>query len=420
VLFRVETRSEFTSFLLPEFEDRLQPIDRGLCHELVLGTLRRQIYLDRVIDVLTVGKRLDVEVRVILRLGIFQLLFLERVPAHAAVNDAVALTVRAKKSSARGLVNAVLRKAARGLPEMKFSDNLDRLCVETSHPRWLVERWTQRYGVGYAAAIATANNQPPPITFRRTFRGRDTDLSQYELSKIVDDCFIADSFDAKLRRLADDGEIYFQDEASQLVAQAAKPASGESFFDVCASPGGKTTAIVSQAMSAQKAGKALFLAGDVTDRRVKLLRATCLKQGLDNVSIVQYDAAFSLPLADRTFDVVFVDAPCTGTGTIRHNPEIRYIVEPSDLERMQAIQLAIFANAAKLVKAGGRLIYSTCSLELEENEAVIDAFLASRSGWRTVPPSVPERLRTADGYARTFPHRDRADGFFIADLSFSI
>jgi 16S rRNA (cytosine967-C5)-methyltransferase len=240
------------------------------------------------------------------------------------------------------------------------------------------------------------------------------------LSKIVDDCFIADSFDAKLRRLADDGEIYFQDEASQLVTQAAKPASGESFFDVCASPGGKTTAIVSQAMSAQKAGKALFLAGDVTDRRVKLLRATCLKQGLDNVSIVQYDAAFSLPLADRTFDVVFVDAPCTGTGTIRHNPEIRYIVEPSDLERMQAIQLAIFANAAKLVKAGGRLIYSTCSLELEENEAVIDAFLASRSGWRTVPPSIPERLRTADGYARTFPHRDRADGFFIADLSFSI
>jgi 16S rRNA (cytosine967-C5)-methyltransferase len=411
VLLKVETKREFTSGLLPEYEDQLQPMDRGLCHELVLGTLRRQLYLDRVIDDLTGGKRLDIEVRIILRLGIFQLAFLERVPAHAAVNDAVTLTNRVKKSSARGLVNAVLRKASRGLPELTFTDDVESISVETSHPRWLIERWAEQIGMDQTTAIAAANNETPTLAFRRTFKDRDIDLKAYERSEIVDGCYIAESFDANLRQMADAGLIYFQDEGSQLVADAVRVNAGERFLDVCAAPGGKTTAI------AVKANQALLVAGDITERRVRLLRETCIKQRLGEVNIVQYDAAYSLPFADGTFDVVFVDAPCTGTGTIRHNPEIRYFVEPEDFLRMQGTQLAILTNAAKLVNPGGRLIYSTCSLEPEENEYVAQAFLAAHPRFQATPPAVPQRFLTSQNHARTRPDGDQTDGFFLASFN---
>jgi 16S rRNA (cytosine967-C5)-methyltransferase len=211
--------------------------------------------------------------------------------------------------------------------------------------------------------------------------------------------------------LADAGAIYFQDEASQLVAAVAGRGPSGRFLDVCAAPGGKTTAI------ATKAENALIVAGDITDRRVRLLRETCVKQGLERINIVQYDAAYSLPFTDETFEVVFVDAPCTGTGTIRHNPELRYFVEPSDMNRLPEIQLAILANAAKAVKPGGRLIYATCSLEPEENEQVVRAFLDAHARFRAVAPAVPESFLTPDGYARTRPDRDQTDGFFIASFT---
>jgi len=416
VLFVIETERAFSSVLLPEFEADLSPLDRGLCHELVLGVLRHQIKFDRLLHELTDRRKLDIEVRVILRLGLFQLLYLERIPAHAAVNDAVALVARAKKSSARGLVNAVLRKATRGLPELTCADDLDRVSVETSHPRWLIERWADELGFTDAVRIADANNRVPHLAFRKTYKGRDVEIDKnYRASEFVDGCFIADSFDSELRRLAENGEIYFQDEASQLVAASVKLVAGESFLDVCAAPGGKTTAIVGEALLKNPdKQKALLVGGDITDRRVHLLRETCIRQGLANIEIVRYDASVALPFADRSFDCILVDAPCTGTGTIRHNPEIRYFLESSDVGRMQKIQLAILANAAHVIRPGGCLIYSTCSLERDENESVCKQFLSANGNLRIVKPNVPDRFVTADTFARTFPHRDKTDGFFIA------
>jgi 16S rRNA (cytosine967-C5)-methyltransferase len=413
-LLKVEADRAFTSVLLPEYEEQLQPLDRGLCHEIVLGTLRRQIYLDRVIDALSNGKKLDIEIRVILRFAIFQLAFLERVPAHAAVNDAVALASRAKRSSARGLVNAVLRRAAAGLPKLEFADELDRISVETSHPRWLIEQWSEEFGKTEAFGIAAANNKTPRLAFRKTLRGRNLDLARFERSEIVEGCYIADTFDTELRKIAESGEIYFQDEGSQLVADAVTLAAGERFLDVCASPGGKSTTIVGKAMLDSGEGTGLAVAGDLTDRRVRLLRDACLKQDLRRINILQYDAAVSLPFADASFDVVLVDAPCTGTGTIRHNPEIRYFVQPENFCRMQKTQLSILQNAARAVRPGCHLTYSTCSLEREENEAVCEMFLSENDRFRPVPPNVDNRFLTAAAYARTFPHRDSMDGFFIA------
>lgn len=416
VLLRIEKERSFSSVVLPLYEERLNTPDRGLCHEIVLGVLRRQIYLDRVVTTLAPYKKLDLEVLIALRLGLYQLLFLERIPDHAIVNESVALVSRAKKTSAKGLVNAVLRRATGEIPKLSFADDIERVSVETSHPRWLIERWICEFGAGETEKLAVANNKTPRIAFRATAKLSDSKLSSgASRSELVEGCFLADSIDADLRALAERGEIYFQDEASQMVAAAIEVPAGGSFFDVCAAPGGKTAAIAMRlTANDEKRSRQLLIAGDLYHRRAKILRENLIKQVVDFVDVVQYDAADALPFVAEAFDTVLVDAPCSGTGTIRHNPEIRYFLSPEDFKELQTTQLAILRNASKLVKPGGTLIYSTCSLEREENEEVCYAFLEDFRVFGGIKPKVPDRFVTAEGFARTFPHRDNMDGFFIA------
>jgi 16S rRNA (cytosine967-C5)-methyltransferase len=410
ILFKIERERAYSSDQLAKAETKLGPQDRALCHEIVLGVLRRQLLLDRYIDLLSKKPRLDIEVRIILRAGLFQLYFLDRVPDHANVNDSVALVQRARKSSARGLVNAVLRSAARQRPVLSFDREIERISIETSHPIWLLEHLGNQFDLETVERVANSNNELPKIAFRRTAKGENAKLpSEIVESSDVRGCFVASTFSQELRYMADSGEIYFQDEASQMAAASLDLQPGEKFLDVCASPGGKTTAV-----AANLPDTGLIVAGDLTWRRVQLLSKTCKMQGACRVEIVQYDAANSLPFEDALFDHVLVDAPCTGTGTIRHNPEIRYFVGPEDFVRMQKTQIAILANASKLVRPGGKLTYSTCSMEAEENEDVCDLFLSNSLDWRTIEPNVPERFWTDQRFARTYPYRDGMDGFFIA------
>jgi 16S rRNA (cytosine967-C5)-methyltransferase len=412
ILRRIETERAFSSVLLPAFEDELAEIDRGLCHELVLGVLRRQIYLDRIIEQLAGQKKLDVEVRIILRLGIYQLLFLDRIPAYSAVNESVSLVQKARKTSAKGLVNAILRRVSERPPHVEFADDIERITVETSHPRWLIKKWIVDLGPVAAGELAAANNVAPRISFRLTATGKvGARLATFERSPFVEGCYFARSIDAPLRQMAAAGEIYFQDEASQLVALAVSQNPGGRVLDVCAAPGGKTTQVAAEA--ARSGDPKFIVAGDLYAPRVNLLRDACYKQGVDFVNVVRYDAS-ALPFPDESFDTVLVDAPCSGTGTIAHNPEIRYFLQPDDTEQISRKQLVILRNASKVVRRGGRLIYSTCSLEPEENEAVCREFLNETASFRQVPPDVPHRFLTGDGFARTFPHRDQMDGFFIA------
>lgn len=415
ILFKIETERAYSSALLAKYEPELSPVDRGLCHEIVLGVLRRKLLIDRYIDIFANDRKLDIEIRTILRMGVFQLFCLDRVPGYAAVNESVAMAQRARKSSARGLVNAVLRSAIRQKPPLVFKNEIERISVETSHPVWLIDRWQSQVGLETAEKLARSNNETPPVTFRRTMKGRLAQLPGDAVeSEAVPGCFVAHLFSPDLQDLADRGLIYFQDEASQMVANAVGLRSGERFLDVCASPGGKTTAIALCAAETGKSSDVQIVAGDLTWRRVQLLRDTCAKQGAESVRIVQYDAARGLPFGDETFDYVLVDAPCSGTGTIRHNPEIRYFLEPGDILRMREMQLAIMTNAAKTVRLGGRLVYSTCSLEIEENENVCANILSASADWRATEPNVPRRFLTKEGFARTFPHRDGLDGFFVA------
>ncbi len=408
VLRRVEVEQAYTSVLLPLAEEHLSDLDRRLCHQLVLGVLRTQIYLDSIITSLAGKKKIDIEVRLALRLGIYQILLLDRVPDYSAINESVNLVQKAGKTSAKGFVNAILRRLTKGFPPMELDeeDDLERISVESSHPQWLVETWIKTFGVDDAEEIAFANNKVSRIAYR--FVNDGSTSPDLERSEIVGGCYFASSTDA-IREQMEAGQVYRQDEASQLVAQAVSQDPARTFLDVCAAPGGKTTQI------AKKLGDhALIVAGDVHAARIRLLRSTCESHGADSVNIVQYDAEIDLPFPDQSFETVFVDAPCTGTGTIRHNPEIRYSLKPADIVDLSNKQRRILKNASKLVKPCGRLIYSTCSLQVEENEDVCLSFLTGVEGFTQIRPQVPERFITGRNFARTFPHRDAMDGFFIA------
>ena len=413
VLMRIETEKAFSSALLPHYEDALSAADASLCHEITLGSLRRQIYLDRVIDFFAGGKKLDIAVRVALRIGLYQLIFLDKIPAYSAINESVELVRRAKKTSAKSLVNAVLRRATSDKAVLNFVDEIERISVETSHPRWLIEKWIAEFGASETESLAAANNEIPKTVFRLTATSREISTllsNSCQKSEFVDGCYIAIGMDKNLRDLEREGAIYFQDEASQMVAHSvAIPESG-SFLDVCAAPGGKTGLIAKSYETNIK----LAVAGDLHLTRAKYLKNNCSRQKAEFVNVMQFDAVNPLPFADETFDVVLVDAPCSGTGTIRHNPEIRYSLTPDDFAELSVKQLNILTNASKVVKRGGSIIYSTCSLEKEENESVAQQFLAANPTFGQAVPNLPERFLTRDGFARTWPHRDNMDGFFVA------
>lgn len=402
VLLKIETEKSFSSVMLPIFEEKLQANDRGLCHELTLGTLRKQIYLDKIIETFSTQK-LDSTVRIALRLGLYQLIFLDKIPAYSAINESVNLIHLAKKQSATGFVNAILRRATREKFKPEFADETDRISLETSHPRWLIERWIMNFGIEETEKIAVANNETPKLSFRFTQKTTDAVKKLLESEETKNDRKF-------LRELAENGKIYFQDEASQIVGQTVALKDGECFLDVCAAPASKLSQISSNS------GNNLVVGGDLYFRRVETMKEICRKQGLEKVQVLQYNAEKSLPFANQSFDVILLDAPCTGTGTIRHNPEIRYHLQEKDFAELFEKQLKILTNASQLLKQNGRLIYSTCSMEVEENEQVIETFLSYHDMFEAVKTNLPEKFLTDKGFARTFPNRDDIDGFFIAEL----
>lgn len=422
MLLKIESEKAFSSVLLPIYEERLSAQDRALCHTLTLGVLRKKLYLDRVIEEFTKKKteKFDLAVLLALRLGLFQILFLDKIPAHAAINESVNFVHLAKKRSAAGLVNAVLRRANRGEVNIEIAGEIEKISIETSHPVWLIEHWAKQFGLEEAEKIAIANNETPRLVFRLTNKSNEKtiDILQKLGLEICESVIVSSACEVLksseiLHLYSDEGKIYFQDEASQLVARTVRLKPNESFLDVCAAPGSKTTQINFELGNGNSEIKD-FVAGDKYFHRLKVLRKTCEKVGAENVEIVAYDAEKDLPFANESFDVVLIDAPCSGSGTIRHNPEIRYYLQREDFAELSVKQLKILENASKVVKKGGRLVYSTCSLEGEENEAVCENFLAGSTDFKKILPDLPEKFLTDEGFARTFPQRDKTDGFFIA------
>ena len=409
--------------------------DRALATDLVTGTLRWQRQLDHLIEHFArrpIGK-LDFEVLQILRLGAYQLLHLDRVPAAAAVNDAVAMTRRARKTSAAGLVNAVLRGLSRNTHRLPLpvrppeGDPLPYLEVSLSHPGWLAQRWLGRYGFDAAEAWELFNNAAAPLTIRvnrlktdaaTLTRALETHGVAVEPARYAPDGLIVTGGNPLRTPLAGTGQFFVQDEASQLVALLAAPEPGMKVLDTCASPGGKTTA-----MAAAAADRAEIVAADVRSARVQLLRETVAASGAQNIRVVQADLEAGLPFAPE-FDVVFVDAPCSGLGTVRRDPDIRWRRTEADLAPLADAQLRMMLNAADVVSPGGRLIYSTCSSEPEENERVVERFLDANSRFARIdlrtdkPPGFEalEPVLDEGGVLRTSPHEHGLEAFYGAVL----
>ena len=401
----------YSSVLLAAEQPRLQAVDRALCHELVLGVLRWQLLLDKIVEHFSKRRieSLDRAVRIALRLGLYQLRFLTRIPDSAAVNESVSLVRAARLSSAAAFVNAVLRRATREPeydPSAEVSDPLEKLAVRTSHPSWLIERWARWMRLDQVESFAHANNLVPPTAFRVvTKRGNESEIvakltaagAVLESSRVVEGAWRVSGATPLLRELSAAGEIYLQDEASQLVAQLLHAKQGERVLDLCAAPGGKTTMIADRT-----ADRAIVVAADRSPTRMETVVAMTKLHQLDSIRPVILDATEQLPFRPETFDRVLVDAPCSGTGTLRRNPEIRWRLTPADIPALAEQQKRILRNAIETVKPGGRVVYSTCSVESEENEEVIEEVMTNDRRFH------PLRV------LRTWPNEQGCDGFFLA------
>ena len=408
--------------------------DRALAGEIATGTLRWQAAFDHVISRFTSRalSKFDREVLVIVRLTMFQLVHLDRVPASAAVNDAVSLTRKAGKKSAAPLVNALLRRVSRerdrlplpptANPAVERDAALDYLAVTLSHPRWLAARWLDRYGFQAAEAWAQFNNAPAALTLRAN-RLR---MTREELAKalveagvettptrLAPDGLIVQRGNPLRTPLAGSGAFVVQEEASQLVTLMTQVQPGETVLDACASPGGKTTA-----MAADMSDTGLIVASDVRARRIELLHHTVAASGARTIRIVQADATRPLPFRAQ-FDCALLDAPCSGLGTLRRDPDLKWRRKEDDFPALQTLQRSMLREVAAVLKPGGRLVYSTCSSEPEENETLVREFSAE-SGWTVVRPeglpSLVETLITEEGFLRTYPFRDGVEAFFAAVL----
>jgi 16S rRNA (cytosine967-C5)-methyltransferase len=408
--------------------------DRALAAEIASGVQRWRAALDHVIVAFSkrAMARLDPEIVEILRLSAYQLLHLTRVPASAVVNDAVDLAGRAGKRSASGFVNAILRTVSRrrnALPLPPRPANptdrdaaLEYFSIALSHPRWLAARWYDRLGFDAAEAWMQFNNTPGLVTLRANrLRLTAEELAarlatedvQVHRTRFAPDGLIVDEGYPLRGAGLDAGWFVVQDEASQLVTLLAGEHPARRVLDTCASPGGKTTA-----MAAAMAGDGLLVACDIRDRRVELLRKTVAASGAANIRLVQADLLEPLPFAS-TFECVLVDAPCSGLGTLRRDPDIRWRRHETDLPGLAAAELTMLQHAAAVVAPGGRLIYATCSSEPEENEGIADAFLATTPGFRPLHAAeanarLPETLVDAKGHLRTQPDRHGLEAFFGA------
>jgi len=422
ILVRVEQDRAFADIVLEHALERagLDPRDAGLCTELVYGTLRwrRQLdwrlapHLNRPLD------KLDPWVRSLLRLTAYQLFFLDRVPRWAAVDEAVSLAkIKSRKPGAPEFVNAVLRALTRaaGPPPLPALP-IEAAAVRCSFPDWIAARWIARYGLAQAEALMLASNERPPTTIRvntlriardaLAARLRDDELAVTRPTALAPEGLIVERGAVGRSAAFTQGWCTVQDEASMLVARLLDPQPGELVADTCAAPGTKATH-----MAELMRNRGRVVAMDPQAARLKLVGRATARLG---ITIIETHLGGAAALVGRwrgKCDRVLVDAPCSNLGVLRRNPDVKWRRTEEDLRRLQDKQRTILAAAAAMVKPGGRLVYATCSLEPDENEAVVGPLLAREAAWRAEAldgfPVAPD----AAGYVRLFPDVHGTDGF---------
>lgn len=426
ILSRVERSDSYADKLLDnEIEaGELQGADRGLLTELVYGVLRWQSRLDWVLTGFYHGEfvKCMTVVKNAMRVALYQILFLDKIPSFAAVNESVEIVKRLKGERSAGIVNGVLRNVLNHLSEIRYpkrEDDIERyLSVMYSHPQWMVHRWIERFGAESAEGFLRANNERPKVTLRVN----TTKISVQNFLDVLRErnvTFQQSNYDERLLTIPNlpgirkseayrRGEFTVQDTSAAMVAKVANPQPGNVVLDLCAAPGGKAT-FMAEMMN--QTGK--VIACDVFEPKVQQLRATAERLGLQNMEMHVADA--------RTFrtkelaDIVLVDAPCTGMGTLAKKPDIKIKRDYQDFRAMQKIQRTLLANAIHSVKKGGVLVYSTCTTEPEENMDNVLWFLAQFPQF-TLDPAEQyiDQTLCQDGTMQTFPHEHHTDGAFAA------
>ncbi|MBM4341216.1 MAG: 16S rRNA (cytosine(967)-C(5))-methyltransferase RsmB [Deltaproteobacteria bacterium] len=408
----------------------LTPLDRRFLTELTYGVLRWRERLDWAIHHLSTipFEKIEPETLNILRLGLYQIEFLTRTPASAAVNESVELAKRHRGSGGGGFVNAVLRSFLRKkteipIPEINQDPTL-HLSIVHSHPLWLVQRWVRELGIEETAKICTFNNQISPLTLRtNTLKNSREELMERLRSKELaasptifsEDGIQLDS-PPPVSELPffKEGPYIIQDEASQLVTSVLDPKPGEKILDGCAAPGGKTTHI---AQKMENRGEICAL--DLSKEKNDLIKEICVRLGITIVKTMIRNSTHPLP-ETMMFDRVLADVPCSGLGTLRKNPDLKWRKGEEDIKRLSELQTAILNNLSMYVKSGGVLGYSTCTVFREENEEVVESFLKNHPEFRLDPMAevLPEKFHPLirNRYLKTFPPKDEMDGFFIARL----
>lgn len=392
--------------------------DRALLLEIVSGTLRMRAALDHQLALRLsrpIG-RLDGMVRDILRMSAFQLMYLTRTPSSAVINDAVDLTRRGGKSSATGLVNAVLRSLNRDRQKLTWPARpadaagpgamAGYFSVVHSHPEWLVARWLDRYGAADTERWLTFNNHGPSLCLvpNRALASREALEEELQSDGVDTQRTTRASHGLHVThgqalgtRAFREGRCLVQDEASQLIGELVGAQRGDRILDLCASPGGKTVAI-----AADLGPNGLIVATDVRRHRLRVLTDTLGRCRIARAHVVQVPATGGLPFAEGSFDRILIDAPCSGLGTVRRDPDIRWRVAKADLPALAATQLSLLQRTASLVRPGGTLVYSTCSSEPDENQQVVAAFLSGHAEF------------TVAREHQTLPFRDGLEAFFGA------
>ena len=407
-------------------------LDRAFLTELTYGVIRWRGRLDWVIRHFSKIPFEKVEPGTvnILRLGLYQILFLSRTPSSAAVNESVELAKRIRGKGGAGFVNAVLRSSIRQKDEIRYPD-MDQdpalhLSILQSHPLWLVQRWVKEMGVEETLRICEFNNQNSFLTLRTNTlkisrkdlieKLKEKDLKSLPTSFSGEGILPLDPPPASELPFFKQGLYIIQDEASQLVTSVVDPKPGERILDACAAPGGKTTHM---AQTMENRGEIYAL--DLSQGKLDWIEEMCQRLGIKIVKTVKGNAAVSLPVSNGfVFDRVLADVPCSGFGTLRKNPDLKWRRGEKDIKRLSELQFSILNHLSVYVKEGGVLIYSTCTVFHEENEDVVERFLEGHPEFQLdrMEKVLPEKfhLFIRDGYFKTFPPKNEMDGFFAARL----
>lgn len=410
----------------------IDKLDESFVREIVYGVLENRMYIDWIIRKFSKTRfsRISPAIKEILRMGIYQIIFLDKIPDSAAVNEAVKLAKKHSHKGTHGYVNGVLRNVSRNKNTIKLPNKeknlLEYLSIKYSHPQWMVEKWMKEFGEEFTEELCRANNEKPKLNIRvnslkitrekllELLKEKDFDVYKSELSE--DGIIINNPVRITKTEEFIKGYFQIQDESSMLVTQVMNPQEGSFVIDIASAPGGKTTHIAEKMNN-----KGKIIARDVYDHKLKLIRENAERLGINIIETENYNAEEVDTKLIGKADYCLVDAPCSGLGLIRRKPDIKWNKEIDDIKEITTLQYNILNNASNYLKKGGILVYSTCTIEKEENINLIRKFLNNNkefelNGFQDSIPTLKNTTSISEGYLELYPHIHNSDGFFIAKL----